>query len=100
MTGFVNPFARKQRPRYPEAIDHIKATVRAVLNLPDEVVVSVTELACREAGCPDIETVVAILAAGRKPLTVRFHTSIPDITDAELDATLRALDPDKHAGTG
>lgn len=91
MTGFVNPLARKRRPGYSEAIDRIKATVRTVLDLPDDVVVSVTELACREPGCPDIETVVAILSAGRKPLTVRFHKSIPDITDGDLNAALGTL---------
>ena len=91
MTGFVNPLARKQRPGYPEAIDHIKATVRTVLDLPDEVVVSVTELTCREPGCPDIETVIAILSAGRKSFTVRFHTPIPDVTDADLNAALGTL---------
>lgn len=48
-----------------------------VLDLPDEVVVSVTELACREPGCPEIETVVAILSADQKPLTQRFMCQSP-----------------------
>ena len=100
MTGFVNPLARKQRPGHPKAIDHIKATVRTVLDLTDEVVVSVTELTCRETGCPDIETVIAILSAGRKPLTVRFHTPIPDITDADLNAALGTLARERLARAG
>jgi hypothetical protein len=100
MTGFVNPLSRKRSPGYPKAIDHIKATVRTVLDLPDEVVVSVTELTCREPGGLDIETGIAILTAGRKPLTVRFHTSIPDITDADLKAALGTLAREARARVG
>jgi hypothetical protein len=91
MKGFANPLARKRMPGYPGAIEHIKTIVRTVLDLSDEVTVSVTELACRDSGCPDIETVVAILWAGRKPLTVRFHQPIPEISDGDLQTALSRL---------
>jgi hypothetical protein len=95
MTAFVNPLARKQKIGYPEAIDRIKFATRAILKLSDDVVISVTELACREPGCPDIETVLAILQAGRKPLTVRFHIPIPKISEGELTAALLAVAGEK-----
>ena len=91
MTTFANPLARKQKIGYPEAIDRIKLATRAVLKLSDDVVISVTELTCREPGCPDIETVVAIFQAGHQPLTVRFHVPIPKIAEDELTVALLAV---------
>jgi hypothetical protein len=95
MSGFVNPLARRQKPGYPEAIARIKLMTRQCLNLPEDVVVSVTELACRDPGCPDIETVVAILRAEAKPQTVRFHKPIPDVEFADLQMALSADPPNK-----
>ena len=84
MSGFVNPLGRKPKPGYLEAIDQIKARTCELLALGDGVVVSVTELRCCDPGCPDIETVVAILAAGQEPQTFRFHKPIPDVNAADL----------------
>ena len=86
MSGFVNPLARKRAPGYPEAIDRLKAATRDLLKLSDDAVVSVTELTCREPGCPDVETVVAILIAGKTPRTVRFHKPIPAVKPSDLAA--------------
>jgi hypothetical protein len=95
MNNFVNPLARKRKPGYPEAVDRVKVTVRSILDLADDIVVSVTELACREPGCPDVETVIAILAPGRKAVTVRLHTTIPEIVEGDLASALLALTQDK-----
>ena len=92
MSGFVNPLARKRAPGYPEAIDRLKAATREQLKLSNDVVVSVTELACREPGCPDVETIVAVLIAGEKPRTVRFHKRIIEVDSFELVAALRGID--------
>jgi hypothetical protein len=92
MNGFVNPLARRRVPGYPEAIDRLKAATREQLHLSDDVVVSVTELACREPGCPDVETIVAILTADKKPRTVRFHKRIVEIDQSELAAALHKVE--------
>ncbi|HTV35186.1 MAG TPA: nitrate reductase [Xanthobacteraceae bacterium] len=92
MSGFVNPLARKRAPGYPEAIDRLKAATREQLHLSDDVVVCVTELACREPGCPDVETIIAVLTAGKKPRTVRFHKRIIEIDGPELAAALHEVE--------
>ncbi|HUN98688.1 MAG TPA: hypothetical protein VMU69_20955 [Bradyrhizobium sp.] len=89
MNGFVNPLARKRAPRYPEAIDRLKTATREQLHLSDDTVVSVTELACREPDCPDVETIIAVLIAGEKPRTVRFHKRIIEIDLSEFAAAFR-----------
>jgi hypothetical protein len=93
MTGFFNPLARKPRPGYREAVDRIKAETRSCLELSDDVTVSVTELNCREPGCPDTETIIAILSAGQNPRIARIHKAIPEVEMAELAAALSALSP-------
>jgi hypothetical protein len=44
-----------------DQVDRIKAWTRGVFHLSDETTVMVTELECREPGCPPIETVIALL---------------------------------------
>lgn len=100
MTGrLVNPLSREPKPGYPEAVARLKSQTRALLGLADEVVVAVTELACREPGCPDIETVVAVLKAGEKPWTARIHKPIPEVTGQDLAAGFHGcadIDPPGH----
>ena len=93
MTGFFNPLARKPKPGYREAVHRIKAEKRSCLELSDDVTVSVTELNCREPGCPDTETIIAILSARQSPRIARIHKAIPEVELAELAAALSALSP-------
>lgn len=95
MKRFVNPLARRQKPGYPAAIARITAIVRDTLALPEDMTVSISELVCHEPNCPDIETVIAILSADSDPLTIRFPTAIPDLTEAELTPVLQLLDPSR-----
>ena len=80
----ANLLSRKPKPGYREAIDRIKQTTRTALNLAEDAAVSVSELACREPGCPDIETVIAILLAGQPPRVFRFHKAIIEVDSADL----------------
>lgn len=77
-----------QRSGYPQAVQELKLQTRKLLGLSDDVTVSVSELTCREPGCPDVETLVAILGDGEKPMIARIHKSIPDVTLDELKAAL------------
>ncbi|WP_292485620.1 hypothetical protein [Mesorhizobium sp.] len=45
---------------------------------------SVTELACRKDGCPDIETVIGIMRPGEKIETIRVNKAIADVTSHDL----------------
>jgi hypothetical protein len=96
MSRLANPFA--PRRALPEKTRQIKAWVRELRKLDDDVVVSITELACRDEGCPDIETVIGIMRPGEKIETIRLHRAIvevvrEDVADAVCDR-IRAL-PDE-----
>ncbi|MCY4487496.1 MAG: hypothetical protein OXF11_10340 [Deltaproteobacteria bacterium] len=71
-------------PRSPnrQRVRQVKEALRAALSLPDGATVTVTELACREEGCPPIETVVALLRPDGPPLQHKLHKTT-DAVDAE-----------------
>ena len=77
---------RVQKTGYPQAVQQLKLQTQKLLGLSDDVTISVSELTCREPGCPDVETVVAILRDGEKPTIARIHKSILDVTLDELKA--------------
>jgi hypothetical protein len=77
---------RAQRAGYPEAVQQLKLQTQKLLGLSEDIAISVTELSCREPGCPDVETVVAILREGEKPSIARVNKSIPEVTPDDLKA--------------
>jgi hypothetical protein len=87
MPKIAFPMGRRvQRTGYPQAVQELKLQTQKLLGLSDDVTVSVTELSCREPGCPTVETVVAILGEGEKPTIARIHKPIPNVTPDELKA--------------
>lgn len=61
--------------------------MREILGLPAETPVTVSELACRDEGCPDIETVIGVLEPGTPMRVFRVHLAMQDVSrDAVGDA--------------
>jgi hypothetical protein len=54
--------------------------------LGDEDSVIVTELQCSEPGCPPLETVVLIAAAGRATVQHKLHCAAGDVRFEDLQA--------------
>ena len=71
-------------PRRPnrERVRHIKEALRAALSLPDDLTVTVAELACFEEGCAPIETVVGMLRPDAPRLQYKLHKPV-DAVDAK-----------------
>lgn len=82
MNRLANPFA--PRRALPEKTRQIKAWVREFRRLDDAVIVSITELACREEGCPDVETVIGIMRPGEKIETIRVHKPIAEVVRDDI----------------
>ena len=64
----------------------VKALIRKLWCAPEDVVIMVSELRCYKDGCPDVETVVAIMEGNSEPTKVKIDKPI-----AELDAGILAL---------
>lgn len=79
MKPFENPLAPKTNRLLAKSAE-IKGWVRQVFNLSDDTPVTITELACRDDGCPDIETVIGIFCKDEPIQTKRIHTCIADVS--------------------
>lgn len=86
MNRLANPLA--PRRALPEKSRQLKAWVRELCGLDDAVVVSITELACRDQDCPDIETVIGIMRPGEKIETLRIHSPIAEVTKESISTAL------------
>lgn len=78
MTRFENPLAPRTN-RFQARSGEIKRWVREVLGLPDDTLITVAELACSDAGCPDPETVIGVFHTGPPTRTLRIHAAMNDV---------------------
>ena len=69
----------------------IKSWVRQELELDDDAVVLVTELACTEPGCPPLETIVALMAVGKERRQAKVHKGIDELEREDIVRMATAL---------
>jgi hypothetical protein len=79
----------QRNPKKMQRTQEIKARVTQLLSLSDDVTVMVTELNCQDDDCPEVETVVAIFEPGKSKIQTTLHSSLEEITDAEIDEFCR-----------
>lgn len=82
--SFVNPLSPARRSGYAQATRHLKNLTREILRLDEDSAVTVSELTCRDPGCPDLETVIAILKKGEPPRFARIHKPLLDVTAEDV----------------
>lgn len=94
MSRAINPLAPRQSG-IQNHLSAIKGWVREALTLHDKATVTVTELACRDEGCPDTETVIGVLEKEQPIRVSRIHKPISQVTrhDVELAVSGSATDP-------
>lgn len=80
----MNLFSGKRGIPVDQA-DCIKAWTRAVFHLNDETTVMVTELECREPGCPPVETVIAVLKGPGDTQQYKIHKTATEIGLADIE---------------
>ncbi len=88
----MSPFtlgAGNARPD-PSAAARVRAWVERVLGDPDDVTVSITQLSCREPGCPPLETCIGLLRHHGPSTAVTIHRAVADLTEEEVTRTVRA----------
>lgn len=80
----MNLFGGKRTIPVDQA-DRIKAWARAVFHLNDETTVMVTELECREPGCPPIETVIALLKGPGNTQQYKIHKIANEVGLSDIE---------------
>jgi hypothetical protein len=64
----------------------IKEWVRELLAIDETVTVVVSELTCREPGCPPVETVIALLRSGEPGVKYTIHRAAAEVTREDVAA--------------
>ncbi|MBY3246108.1 hypothetical protein HFO16_32875 [Rhizobium laguerreae] len=80
--AFVNPLARNG-PSVINSARAIKSWARKLLLLPDEAVVSVSELACHVPGCPPKEIVILVMQ-GTETVQASIHKPMREVTEDDV----------------
>lgn len=79
---FVNPLARNG-PSVINSARAIKSWARQLLKVPDDAVVSVSELACHVPGCPPKETVILVMQ-GKETVQASIHKPMMDVREEDV----------------
>ena len=73
----------------------VKEWTRELLALGDDVTVTVSELRCTEAGCPDVETVIGALFGPGRQRRWKVLAPIAAVTREQLGAVFAEFPPDR-----
>ena len=73
----------------------VKGWTREMLNLGDDVAVTVIQLNCAEDDCPDVETVVAVLEPGSQR-KFKVLKPLAELTRDDLASAMRQPPPGEH----
>ncbi len=76
-------FSRSNLKADPAKVKQVKTWITEILNLDEQVAISLNQLTCREPGCPPIET--AIVLVEQPPKQYKIHKSIAEIERADLE---------------
>ncbi|MBE7382274.1 MAG: hypothetical protein F6J95_012800 [Leptolyngbya sp. SIO1E4] len=78
----MNLFSQSKPQHNPAALQQLKSWIYDLLKLDPEVSISVSQLQCKEPGCPPIETVITILSQPAQQY--KIHKALDDIVLADV----------------
>ena len=81
---------RGSRPERPPAptVERIKSWVLAAPDLAPGTTVTVNEIVCLDPSCPGVETVMLIMAPGKKTRACKIAKAIDEVTEPEVRQAL------------
>ena len=65
-------------------VRQLKESVRDVWALPEEVVISVIEVECMEANCPDMEINIILMSDGSESRLFKIYKPLAEVTFDDL----------------
>ena len=69
-------FSNKPKVKHTQ---RVKDLVRNIWGIDDNVVIMVSELKCHEDGCPDVETVIALMAEDQNPTKIKIERPVAEV---------------------
>ena len=80
-------FSRSNLKADPAKVKQIKTWIVEILNLDEQVTISLNQLACHEPGCPPIETAIVIVE--QPPKQYKIHKSIAEIKRSDIEELIK-----------
>ena len=68
----------------PEKARQLKDVVREAWALSEEVIISVMEVECMEANCPDLETNIILISDGCEARLFKVYKPLAEVTSNDL----------------
>jgi hypothetical protein len=81
-------FGAGRPQREPAAVAEVKRWVLAALGAGPGTAVTVSEIACLDPGCPGTETVILIMAPGRKTRAAKVAKPLDEVTPDDVAGAL------------
>ncbi|NJL47927.1 MAG: hypothetical protein HC929_11130 [Leptolyngbyaceae cyanobacterium SM2_5_2] len=78
----MNLFSQSRPKSNPAALQQLKTWIYDFLKLDPEVSISVSQLQCKEPGCPPIETVITIFSQPAQQH--KIHKALDDIEQVDV----------------
>ncbi len=75
-------FSRTNLKADPVKVKQVKTWIIEILNLDEQVTISLNQLTCHEPGCPPIETAIVIVE--QPPKQYKIHKAIADIQQSDI----------------
>ncbi|MAO55340.1 MAG: hypothetical protein CMM61_06560 [Rhodospirillaceae bacterium] len=66
----------------------IKDMMRERLGIGEETTLMVSELHCHEDGCPDVETVIAVMNADRDKMTWKIAKPMTEVGEGDIQSLM------------
>jgi hypothetical protein len=81
-------FVKKRSEDLKGVADRIKIWTREALSLSDDAAVTVSEINCRDPGCPGVETVILVMIPKLPTRMIRIACPLAEVRLADLKAAL------------
>lgn len=81
----------------PDHAKRIKEWVRSAASPSADAHIMVTQVACPDSDCPDVETIIAIMEPGAPARRYKIFKSIAQVTQADVLATIALSDAASHS---
>lgn len=78
----MNLFSQDNPKADPKQIQQIKNWVYRILDVDSSIPISISQLACKEAGCPPIETVIAVMTTPVQHY--KIHKAVNDVDEVDI----------------
>jgi hypothetical protein len=81
----------KPKPDNRADIARVKAFAFEALGRNPEIAVSVSEIVCNDPGCPGTETIILVMAPGRKTAACKAQKPVAEVTEDDVRDALKSL---------